>query len=58
MRLDKLWIDNFKNLKDVNVDFDQESFVTVLIGQNGSGKSNFVEALIKIFAANGCILEL
>lgn len=49
MRLDRLKIDKYKNLKNISVDFDQDSFVTVLIGQNGSGKSNLIEALVEIF---------
>ncbi len=49
MKLDKLWIEDFKNLKDVEVDFDEEQLVTVVIGWNGAGKSNLIEALVIIF---------
>ncbi|HEX7331391.1 MAG TPA: AAA family ATPase [Pyrinomonadaceae bacterium] len=49
MKLDKLWIKNFKNLKDFSVDFDENSFVTVVVGWNGTGKSNLFEALVIIF---------
>lgn len=57
MRLDKLIIGSdknspthqFKNLKDVTIDFDQDHWVTVVIGWNGSGKSNVLEALAIIF---------
>lgn len=61
MRLDKLTIgsdkapvdgvDNhrFKNLKNVTIDFDQDHWVTVVIGWNGTGKSNVLEALAIIF---------
>ena len=49
MRLDKLWIKNFKNLKDFTIDFDVEQKPTVLIGHNGTGKSNLIEALVIIF---------
>ncbi|MBT3039307.1 MAG: AAA family ATPase [Candidatus Thiodiazotropha sp. (ex Ctena orbiculata)] len=49
MKLDKLWIKDFKNLKDVEVDFDEEQLVTVVIGWNGAGKSNLIEALVIIF---------
>lgn len=57
MRLDKLVIGSpkdspthrFKNLKDVSIDFDQEHWITVLIGWNGTGKSNVLEALATIF---------
>jgi len=44
-----LWIGNFKNLIDVTFDFDKESLVTVLIGQNATAKSNLIEALVWIF---------
>ena len=57
MRLDKLTIGSakdspthqFKNLKNVIIDFDQDHWVTVVIGWNGTGKSNVLEALAIIF---------
>lgn len=57
MRLDKLTIGSakespnhqFKNLKNVIIDFDEEHWVTVVIGWNGTGKSNVLEALAIIF---------
>ena len=49
MKLDKLWIEDFKNLKDFSLDFDEKSLVTVIIGWNGTGKSNLFEALVIIF---------
>ncbi|MGI2104204.1 AAA family ATPase [Shewanella frigidimarina] len=49
MKLDKLWISEFKNLKDIEIDFDQNELVTVIIGWNGAGKSNVIEALVIIF---------
>ena len=49
MKLDKLWISEFKNLKDIEIDFDQGELVTVVIGWNGAGKSNVIEALVIIF---------
>ncbi|WP_431111324.1 AAA family ATPase [Variovorax paradoxus] len=39
----------FKNLKNVAIDFDQDHWVTVVIGWNGTGKSNVLEALAIIF---------
>lgn len=50
MRLDKVYIDGFKNLKQLEVDFDETKLTTVLIGQNGAGKSNLIEALAQVFA--------
>lgn len=49
MKLDELWIEDFKNLKDFRIKFDEKSFVTILIGWNGTGKSYLIEALVTIF---------
>ncbi len=49
MRIDKLWIKDFKNLKDFKIDFDEDQMTTVLIGRNGTGKSNLIEAIVIIF---------
>ena len=49
MRIDQLWVEAFKNLRDIKVRFDRESPYTVLVGENGSGKSNLLEALAMIF---------
>jgi predicted ATPase len=49
MRLDSVRIDNYKNLKDLCIDFDETSPYTVLVGENGAGKSNLIEALTFIF---------
>jgi ABC-type cobalamin/Fe3+-siderophores transport system ATPase subunit len=49
MRLDKVAIDGFKNLKQLEVDFDERKLTTVLIGQNGAGKSNLIEAITQVF---------
>jgi predicted ATPase len=49
MRLDKLKIDRFKNLYKFKIDFDQDTPTTVIVGRNGTGKSNLLEALVIIF---------
>ncbi len=49
MRLDKLSIGRFKNLRDFSVDFDERSPTTVIVGRNCTGKSNLLEALTIIF---------
>lgn len=49
MRLDKLKISLFKNLREFEIDFDQDSPTTVIVGRNGTGKSNLLEALVIIF---------
>lgn len=49
MRIDRLWLKDFKNLKDFEVDFDETSTRQVVIGRNGVGKSNLLEAITCIF---------
>lgn len=49
MRLDRVYIDGFKNLKQAEVDFDERHLTSVLIGQNGAGKSNLIEAIVDVF---------
>lgn len=51
MRLQKLKINSrFKNLDAFEIDFSNKAGITVLIGNNGSGKSNILEAISSIFA--------
>jgi ABC-type cobalamin/Fe3+-siderophores transport system ATPase subunit len=50
MRLKRLWLGDYKNLRDVTIEF-RGSETTILLGQNGTGKSNLIEALVEIFAA-------
>lgn len=51
MKLEKLKINSrFKNLNNLEIDFSTKSGITVLIGNNGSGKSNILEAISSIFA--------
>jgi energy-coupling factor transporter ATP-binding protein EcfA2 len=49
MRLKSVFISEYKNLKDFSLAFDENSFIDVFVGKNGSGKSNLFEALIEIF---------
>jgi energy-coupling factor transporter ATP-binding protein EcfA2 len=50
MRLDRLHVrSRFKNLCDFRINFDEASEMTVLVGRNGTGKSNLLEALTIIF---------
>ena len=51
MRLLRVYIDGYRNLKNVMVDFDKDSLTTVVIGENGSGKSNLIEAIVEVFRA-------
>ncbi|MDJ0278537.1 AAA family ATPase [Sphingomonas sp. 2R-10] len=48
MRLKSLHLGSFKNLRGFEIDF-ADSFTNVLVGPNGTGKSNVLEALIIIF---------
>ena len=50
MRLKSLWVDGFKNLNNFKIDFEKREGVTVLIGNNASGKSNVLEAISAIFS--------
>jgi predicted ATPase len=49
MRIDRLALPDFRNLVDFEVDFDDSSFRQVVVGRNGVGKSNLLEALTRIF---------
>lgn len=50
MKIDYLHIrSKFKNLCDVKIEFDENNLMTVIVGSNGSGKSNVLEALVSIF---------
>jgi restriction endonuclease S subunit/ABC-type cobalamin/Fe3+-siderophores transport system ATPase subunit len=48
-RLTELWLEDFKNLKDYTVRFDPTQGLDVVLGWNGTGKSNLFEALVIIF---------
>src|SRR5438270_176847 len=51
MRLDRVFIDGFRNLRDLNVEFDETRLTTVVIGQNGYCRSiHGVFALAAFFA--------
>ena len=49
MRIEEITIEEFKNLRDLRINFDSDSPYAVLVGENGSGKSNLLEALAMIF---------
>lgn len=49
MRLDRLSIPSYRNLRSFTIDFDKAQATTVLLGRNGSGKSNLIEAIVEIF---------
>lgn len=49
MRLERIYLPNFKNLRDFEIDFTLGSPTTVLVGRNATGKSNLIEAIVTIF---------
>ncbi|MEC7782163.1 MAG: AAA family ATPase [Bacteroidota bacterium] len=48
MRIKNLWVSRYKNLEDIYLEFNSD-LVTLLVGQNGLGKSNLIEILAMIF---------
>jgi predicted ATP-binding protein involved in virulence len=51
MKIDYLKIKSqFKNLNKVEIDFAEQELMTVVVGWNGAGKSNVIEALASIFS--------
>ncbi|MFI8606144.1 AAA family ATPase [Cellulophaga baltica] len=49
MKILELWISKYNNLEDITFDFNKSPLITLLVGQNGLGKSNFLEAVVFIF---------
>ena len=49
MKLKKLQIQGYKNLEDITIDFSNHNGTTLLVGNNGCGKSNILEAISSIF---------
>ncbi|MEO6216596.1 MAG: AAA family ATPase [Sphingomonas sp.] len=49
MRLQRIWIDGYRNLNNVEAVFDDTHLTTVIIGQNGTGKSNLLQCIAEIF---------
>lgn len=50
MRLKSLHIKGYKNIDDLSLDFTTKDGITLIIGNNGCGKSNIIEAISSIFA--------
>lgn len=51
MKLIELRISNAKGFEEFRMDFDINSPITTIIGQNGVGKSNLIEIVVSIFRA-------
>lgn len=48
MRIKSLWVSEYKNLKNIDLKFNT-NLITLLVGQNGLGKSNLIEIFGMIF---------
>ena len=48
-RLLEFWLDDFKNLRDYVIRFNPSHGLDVVLGWNGTGKSNLFEALLIVF---------
>lgn len=51
MRIKLLKLFGYKNLEDVEIDFSKTDGRALIVGTNGSGKSNLLEAFSSIFSA-------
>ena len=51
MKIKHLEINGYKNLHNIKLSFQEDSAVNAIIGNNGSGKSNILEAIVRIFAS-------
>lgn len=49
-KLKSLSVRGYKNIKEIAINFEEKNGITVLIGKNGCGKSNILEAVSSIFA--------
>ena len=50
MRIKTLYVKDFANIKGQTFDFEKSEGLTLLIGNNGSGKSNLLECVSDIFS--------
>lgn len=55
MKLKRLQISGYKNIRDCDIEFTQSPLINAVIGSNGSGKSNLIEAILHILV--GCYFE-
>lgn len=51
MKIRSIYIDGYKNLNNMEIFLPEDSSVAAIIGNNGSGKSNILEALTQVFTA-------
>lgn len=55
MKLKHLQIEGYKNVRSCSIEFTESPLINAVIGSNGSGKSNLIEAVIQILI--GCYFE-
>lgn len=51
MKLLKLKVNNYKNLKNIDIGFEKSAGCSLIVGLNGSGKSNLLEVISAIFSS-------
>lgn len=51
MKLLRLYVDGYKNLNNLEFDFSKSDRCVLIVGTNGTGKSNLLEVLSAIFSA-------
>lgn len=49
MRINRLIVKGYRNLKNINIEFPDSNMIA-FIGNNGSGKSNLLELIARVFA--------
>ena len=57
MRINRLIVKGYRNLKDINIEFPDSNMIA-FIGNNGSGKSNLLELIARVFAyTKNCLIK-
>ena len=52
MKIEKIYISNYKNLKNLEMDFKKDNKIldlVILTGSNGSGKTRILECILNCF---------
>lgn len=55
MKLRRLQVGGYKNVRSCDIEFSESPLIHTVIGSNGSGKSNLIEAIIQILI--GCYFK-